>query len=617
VSLIAPISGASSVFLPLSQPRGIKQSYDPLAAVPPFWRQLHERIASAGSDRNKFALLTQLAADVRHTPPPGEYLPPEIALALHEEEVTDWARDRMPGVRGRLYRLMRGANVTGPWPYTLLQNEGRFDPLWCKQMMEAAARYIKALRSDPQAVALLQQDLYALPRATQQFLVTRMAMHAADALGIPVPEIRMLDPLRNQQESGKFADTVFETPIKIRFYPAAFSKGAVNLVVTVFHEMLHAAQMNLILAARPAAAGLGPHCLDPNQSGRAAILELSMAHLHAIEGQRHSDYHYYLYRYATEVEREAYLAELEVAILAANCPEFNPGRCGTLSSIRAASGLNQDGAEYDPNARVISYIRTETGFDPAELSESAAKVLNGCQNGVPTLHALAALQQRRPPQTVWRRATERSSFDATAHRLGRRHFPLPSNPACNPIDQPAQVVGVLHATGRTVGRSPKGPDALDTLWSGLLKLEQLRDPLDTSDLIAHALLSSAPKLFYGQSNETQFLRSTLIATLDASRPPLVQVVRQHLAQRFGCKLVRHPSRSQFDAIVSALRHAWYAYRSALSRKIIFEVAASELGFFATADTPHDHWKMGRDALRRAILGATDSHPASGSTISPK
>src|SRR5438874_709203 len=81
------------------------------------------------------------ARQQREVPPAGDYLPPEIGLALREDELREWLRAQPPGVRGRMYRLMQGINALFPWPHHILQNEGKFDPLWLTLMMSAAERY--------------------------------------------------------------------------------------------------------------------------------------------------------------------------------------------------------------------------------------------------------------------------------------------------------------------------------------------------------------------------------------------------------------------------------------------------------------------------------------------
>jgi hypothetical protein len=567
---ITSISPASHVFLPLSQTGRAKTFTDPLADIPPFWRQLNERLSATAGDMDKFRMLTDLAQRAGSLPSTGPWLPPLVELKLHGDDILEWAREQQPGVRGRLYRLMLGANVAALWPYYLLQNEGRFDPRWQKAMSSAAARYVQTLRADAQAVALLKQDLAALPRQDRRRLTVRMVEHAAAALEIPSPEVRVFDKAnagRDDKDNDKDAVTVFENPVRIHFYPGAFEHGNINLIVTVFHEAVHAEQMNLMRAEQ--VAGIGDASpLGADDAGRAAVLELSMMHLHAISEKRRGDHQYYLYRYATEAEREAHVAELAVAMLAAECPEFNPGKSGTLRKIRASAA----GTPHDPNAMAAAYIKQETGFDPEHVSACAAKAASTAQAAGPTLHVLAALGNRRLPiARAMMRAVARDAFEATASRLAHRHdsLPLPMQPAPVADTAPAQAAAV---------------------WAGLLKLEQLRDPLDTSDMLAHALLSAAPRLFYGRSDECGFLRTVIVAALGVSRPPLVQVVRRHLEQRFGCKFTASPSPAQFENTVTALRRAWFAYRSDLSRRIVFESACRAM---LLDDT-------GRRALRRAL-----------------
>jgi hypothetical protein len=583
---------------------------DPLAGVPPYWRQLHQRVMAAGSDQARFRLLADLARQQREVPPAGDYLPPEIGLALREDELREWLRAQPPGVRGRMYRLMQGINALFPWPHHILQNEGKFDPLWLTLMMSAAERYIRALRADAQVIGLLRRDLAALPRHQREFLVTRMVGHAAAALDVETPEVRMLDkPLGAQEsvkESGKEADTVFETPIKIRFYPRAFERGSINLVVTVFHEAIHAAQMELIFAMRDADAGQPRRPLTPDDSGRAAVLELSLRHLGDLSTQQRNDDHYYLYRHATEAEREAHVAELQAAMLAAACTEFNPEQDGTLARILTDAPVRDDGGACDPYQRVTRFIEQETGLDTALLGESAAAAKTSAQQSAgPTLYLLATRKQ--PHAAACARIAGDGGFASTAGILALRGESEPlagvsskGGPAL--YDTPASGANANAAAVRTAGTV--GGAAIGALWKSLLKLEALRDPLDNADLLANALLSSAPRLFYGNSDETQFLRMVVVSALNATRTDLASEVRSHLERRFGCRFVTSPSPGQFARAANALRHAWYTYRSPLGRRILIEAAATAMGYSVPpGEKAGPEQRLFRERLRKAMIGA--------------
>lgn len=598
---IAPISGPRAVVGLNAASRAVKTATfeDPLSGVPPFWRQLHQRVASLPGDHEKFQVLAGLAQQSRHLPPLGPYMPPEIPCNLHEDEVKAWARNQPPGVRGRLYKIMLAINLVTPWPYFLLQNEGRFDARWQSGMSSAAQRYIRALRADREAVALLKADLQTLPRKRRAFLVERMTAHACAALEIEAAVARVLDQAR---EDAQEAETKFETPVKIHYYPGAFRGGGINLIVTVFHEAIHAAQMETIREVRKTENG-APTQLDAEECGRGAVLDLSMRHLHAIDGQRRNEYHYYLYRYATEAEREAHLAELEVAILASECKEFNPAGDGTLCRIHALR--KQGGAPTaDPNRAVIDYVMQEAGLDVDRLGESAAKAQTGGEQIGPTLLALTARKVRRGlPAVACRRAVARDCFDDTMHRLAMRSGLL-HRTARQEAPSASFRSAAVPRTGRIEDRQrPAGRDCAAEVWDGLRQLERLRDPIDTSDMLSHALLSGAPKLFYGAGDETQFLRAVVIAALDARRPPLLQVVRQHLQRRFGGQFGRVDTALNAAATAAMLQRAWFAYRSDLARRIVFEVAAEVYGCAAVEPLAPAR-QARRAALRRALASAT-------------
>ena len=584
---ISPVVPVTQVYVPAGQASKAKSSADPYAGVAPFWRDASQRVAAAGSDHARFAMLAKMAQESGRLPPAGNWLPPQIDLKLHEDEVREWARDQYPGVRGRLYRLMLGINMATLWPYYTLQNEGRFDPQWQKAVSKAAERYIRALRTDPEVLALLRSRMDDLDRQQRRFLAERMVSHAAQALEISAPLVRLFDTPPDSHDQGKEAEAIYGTPVKIHFYPDAFRRGSVNLIVTVFHEAVHAQQMELIRAAQLEEDGLSAQLLDADASGRAAVLELSMMHLHEVNRQRAGDRRFYLYRYGTEAEREAHMAELAAAMLAAECPEFNPAPSGALHRIRASAEPGVPA--HDPEALVMHHVRQETGLDAGRLAESAAGAETGSKACAPTLHALRALQQRRRPLAMsMRRAIERGDFVPAAHSLaGWGALPLPEAAA------PAAAVPAPAALSRTPRSKAAG------LWEGLLKLERLRDPLDTSDMLSHAVLSCAPKLFYGRSDEAQFLRSVIISALDAARPPLVQVVSRHLEQRFAFRFAR--AAADPAAVAGGLQRAWYTYTSALSRRILFEVAAEAMGAGRSGGPLTDARRAARISLRRAIV----------------
>jgi hypothetical protein len=584
---IAPISGPRGIPGLGATTRAVKTATfeDPLSGVPPFWRQLHQRVSSLAGDQQKFQMLAGLALQSRHLPPVGQYMPPEIPFNLHEDDMREWARGQPPGVRGRLYKLLLGLNVTTPWPYYLLQNEGRFDARWQHGMSGAARRYVRALRADREAVALLRGDLESMPRKRREFLVERMTAHACAALDIEPAVARALDQAREDEQE---AETKFETPVKIHFYPGAFRGGRINLIVTVFHEAIHAAQMHTIREVRKAEEG-APTPLDAEECGRGAMLDLSMRHLNAIDGQRRGDHHYYLYRYATEAEREAHVAELEVAILASECSEFNPAGDGTLCRINA---LRKQGgtSPCDPNRAVMDYVMQEAGLDAGRLGEAAARAQTAGDYTGPTLMTLTARKVRRGlPAMACRRAIARDCFDDTMHRLAARSGLL----------RREERRDVRREVRREMPPAPF--ECADEVWAGLLRLEHLRDPIDTAHMLSHALLSGAPKLFYGAGDETQFLRSVVIAALDARRPTLLAMVREHLLRRFGGRRGRAEARPSAAEMAEMLQRAWFAYRSDLARKIVFEVAAEVYGCAVAAGEPTAPGrKARRAALRRAL-----------------
>jgi hypothetical protein len=582
---------------PVSIDRTRRSRSEVVASLPPFWRQLHERLAAAPNDEAKFRLLTQLAERSDEIPDCGPYLPEAATLEISEENLCEWTRDKPAKARGRLGQLLLGGNLIPSWPLYALQYFGRFDPWWDDKMFTAAKRYVALLRADREVVARLQ-TLTTLDTPSRAMLVRRMAHHASTSLDIAPPVTEALD----KDQDGRDADMLAQTPVRIRFYPTAFAKGSLNLIVTVFHEAVHAEQVGTVQHAREAESGTSS-ALSPEKRYRGEVLELSIAHLDAIAANRRNDYYYYLYRYATESEREAHAAELVVALFATACPELLPSKPGVLADIGATIEADRGRGAGGTDALVRTYIKKRTGFDMSVMCQLLEKTLAASHRRWPALHEL--MVRGRSTQVAHPRAFARLRFETTADRLaGRTAMPrVAANRRAAVNAAPGRSASALEH--RDAGDDP----SIETAWNTLLQLQQLRDASDRSGLLVQALMAESPKLFYAPSSEARFLRLAIATALDANRPSLIQVLRRHLERRFGCKLVRNPSPMQFAAAAKALQSAWYTYCSDLSRKIVFEVACETMGFSAAPDEIADS-KMHkrRNALKRTLAGAPAALP---------
>ena len=563
-----------------------------VASLPPFWSKLHTRLKTAGSGQAKFRLLAQMAEEEEDIPDAGPYLPEPTQLDFDEEELCAWACQQSANVRGKLCQLMLGANVVPSWPLYALQYQGKSNSLWDAGMRTAAKRYVELLRKDDEVIAALRR-LAQLPVPARRFLTTRMTQHASTALEIDAPATEVLD----KDQDNRDADTLAQNPVRIRFYPAAFTKGAINLIVTVFHEAVHAEQMGIMHRSREAAFGNVAADLSSDEKFRGEILELSTAHLDAISGARKNDYYYYLYRYATESEREAHGAELSVALHAAACPELSQCEAGVLADIGTALAQGHKSApKNSTDVQVRDYIERRTGFSMTTVSGLLEKTLASVHRRWSSMHGLKA-RGRKTLAISSPRTFARQRFETAAEQLAARVSPSRTASRRTVLNP-----GMTHELTDVLSRDdPCSAPSVGLVWVSLLRLQTLRDPSDQSGLLLQALISASPKLFYGPSGEARFLRLVLASALDARQASVVEVVRRHLERHFSCKLVRNPSPMQFAEAVAALQIAWYAYCSDLSRKIIFETACEVMGFAsadegATDGKPHAR----RQALRRAI-----------------
>ncbi|RJF92107.1 hypothetical protein [Noviherbaspirillum saxi] len=561
------------------------------AALPPFWRQLNDRLAAAGSGQAKFRVLAQLAEQADDIPEPSPYLPEPTHLDLAEEELAAWTRNQSAKARGKLCQLILGGNIVPSWPLYALQYHGRFNPLWNAWMHAAAKRYVALLRTDGDVVLALKA-LSTQPASARRVLVARMTEHASTALDIPIPATDVLD----KDQDNRDADTLAQNPVRIRFYPAVFAKGTINLIVTVFHEAIHAEQMGIMCRSREA-QGMDLSHLSSDEKYRCEVLELSTAHLDAISGTRKNDYHYYLYRYATESEREAHGAELTVALLAAACPELSQCDPGPLAEI--GSTLlpgNAKAAASSTEAQVCSFIDNRTGFNMKAILGLVEKPLSSAHRRWSSLHELM-MREPLSRNVAAPRAFARLRFETAADQLASRvtHLRVAARRHPATVDMSAKPAGSMLRDDTCV------TPLVDMVWNSLLRLQDLRDPSDQSGMLLQALISESPKLFYGPSSEARFLRQVIAGALDAKQPPLVQVVRRHLERQFTCKLRPNPSPMQFAETAAALQSVWYTYSSDLSRKIVFEVACDAMGFASPNEESADSKRhKRRQALRRAI-----------------
>jgi len=479
--------------------------------VHPYWQALNERVASVACDSEKFRLLTDLAqGNAGLAMLEGE--PPEpTLLRLHEHAVRAWMREQPPATRGRLYRLLMGASVETPWPHHVLQREGRFSARWQIFMCEAARAYVQAVAADAAAMTALQPlqqpggDALLGPQA-RHALATRLMAHAAHAWGVPAVRVIVHANACDTAEGSQVAQTHAVAPPCVAFYPLAFAEGAIELMATAFHECVHVVQMGRLRE------GWRSELIE---EAHADVLDLSFEHLRA--RHRLAGSAYALYRHGAEIEREAHLAGLQVAVVAAALPAFGASG-GTL--WRIAQGARDAGLRDDPQAAVLSLVQQETALRIADVSGAAAQAAEASLRTASTRDALAARANASPDEAAFER--------------------------------------VLAACGTT------SPEAERT-WRAMLQLQRLRDPADRASVVAQAVMSAAPEVFYSGTDESEFLHGLVSAALDANAPPLLDKAWALLAHRFG-RLAGQGQRLRL------LQAAWYGCRSPLSRRVIAALA---------------------------------------------
>jgi hypothetical protein len=546
MSLIGPVGAVSSSHLALeasvihrfAQP-------DPLRGIAPFWRDLHGSLVAAGSDEARFRLLARLAAENGALPALPDAEPPPITLRMDENALRHWADGQTPTVRGRFRRLAQGANIAARWPWHALQGGGRFSAHWKRAMCRAARRYVEALAADADALALLLQPLEQLPANRRYALIDRLCGHACAAWEIAPPRLQLHAHDRDDCHGRvlQAAQARFGSEGRIEFFPWAFTQGPIELIATVFHEATHLLQMYRLAEDGVRRGLLSRHACDAIDAFHAEILQLSFDYSAALDTRRYGNY-YYLYRFETEVEREAHLAGMEAALLAAARPEFNPAQTGTMAAVlRQATPARARIADYDPNLVAQSYVERETGLRIDELPALAAGAAD--DDAPRRMATLQALQRRVIVGGVLRLA---------ALTPGAGVSPAP--------------LALLRRRSGLRRADPPAPPATAWIWNALQKLEGLRDRLDRSGLLAQAILCCAPKALYGVSEESRFLRALFNCALDPDGSPLAEFLRQHLERHLGC------GGRDANGLAAALRAARVRYRSPLSRRILLEAACS-------------------------------------------
>jgi hypothetical protein len=246
-------------------------------------------------------------------------------------------------------------------------------------------------------------------------------------------------------------------PVTLAFRPLAFDDGDVELLSTVFHELIHVVQMARVDAGVAPSSGVPAHS-DIIDDAHADILALSMRN----QGMRHMQRgeRYALYRHGSELEREAHFGGLQAALLAAAMLPWHTYSSASLSSIGRQCGS-------DPLAAVRLHLRSHAGLDVAEFAAAAVPL------PAPPRATLLALQLRQEP--------EENRAAATFERM---------------LAEPP-------------------PAAVERAWQALLCLPRLRDERDRSGLIAQALFQLAPQVFLDEHADGPLIAAVVGNALDA------------------------------------------------------------------------------------------------------
>ncbi|HEX6705297.1 MAG TPA: hypothetical protein VF169_11105 [Albitalea sp.] len=441
--------------------------------VDPYWQALNERVAACPSDEQKFAVLADAARASHLLPPLAGDLPERTLLRLGEQEVMSWVRGQAPRARGRMLHVLQGANVEVPWSHDLLQREGRFSPRWQQAMCDAARSYVLAVAADVGLHALLKAP-ERLDGPRRERLAAGLVRHASKAWGTPPPRVVVHERGMSMPEGDMAACMLPGPPVTLAFRPLAFDDGDVELMSTVFHEQWHAVQVLRMTAGA---------ALDIIDEAHADILALSMRHQgmrHLQPGDRHA-----LYRYGSELEREAHLGGLQAALLAAAWLPWHAGSNATLSTIGRHCGSRALDA-------VRRHLRDHAGLQLDEFIAAAAPI------PAPARATLLALQSRGAAEV---------QSTATFERM---------------LAEPS-------------------PPAVERAWQALLSLPRLRDDRDRSGLLAQALFQMAPEVFLDERADAVLIAAVVENALDARGSG----VREHaLARLLGGRDLPRAQRRQ-------------------------------------------------------------------------